>query len=217
MLLSRLVRLSPFAHHPSCSYWSNHLIHLGRYPICLGCFCMSVGMALGVLMLLVGVFSSFAPWERFLLGFAAYTPTLIQIYRQRYVFKIAARFLLGVGTALAVSSSISGYPWDNVYAIVNLGFLSVFILLFVGTSRWRSRHLDVPCLRCPEGRFPFCSWRHPNIVAALRQHEAGFATLPSETASFLYAVDRSLSGSKQSSAQHTIVLVNMHHSYRVRR
>jgi hypothetical protein len=150
---------------------------------------MYVGLAFGSATLLASGNSRPEPWQSFMLGVVAYSPTLLQVRYQRYAFKVVSRFCLGLGLALALSAGFFGYPWDSLLAGANVLFLSSVAALFVLTSRWRARHLDIPCLRCSEGHYPFCSWREPEITAALRTYEREPSSLPVSVASFLFAVE----------------------------
>lgn len=192
-LFDRLVRLPTFAHHPACRYWSNHLLYVGRHPLCLGCTCMFAGIVAGVALILSGVYEALTPSQAFMLGFMAYVPTLVQVRYQRYWFKVVYRFSLGNGIVLAVWAALFGAPWLSWGAVVNVLYLLTVATLYVGTVRWRAKHLDVPCRRCPEGRFPFCSWRQPELRAAVRDHQADLVTLPKPLVQFLQVVDSTFS------------------------
>jgi hypothetical protein len=185
LVLHRLTRLPRFAHHPACNYWNNHIIRIGKHPLCLGCTAMYTGLLTGVGFLTFGGMLAMDPSLRFSLSLFLYSPTVVQVHYQKYWFKALARFLLGIAVALALSASSHGYYWNSIYAVLNIAFLATFIGLYIGTKRYRQRRLDVPCLRCPEGRFPFCGWRRELMAETLRAHESGRHRLPLSFAAFL--------------------------------
>lgn len=186
-LMARLTRLPFFAHHPACKYWGNHLVYiLGQQPLCLGCACMYSGIVLGGVALTIWSINV-EPWQRFAVGAVAYIPTPIQIYYQRYSFKILSRLSLGFAISFALSAVVLGYPWDGVLWTANLGFLATVLVVGMVTYRWRARHLDVPCERCLEGQFPFCSWKHRELQKVLTEYESRQAS--TSFVSFLSAVD----------------------------
>ncbi len=190
-ILNQLTRLVPFAHHPSCRYYHNHLIHIAGHPFCLGCFSVSLGICVGLLLLSSPV--EVLPEELFAIGLAAYVPTLAQIWYQRYVFKIVSRLCLGTGLVLMFSAAFFGYSWFSALSAgFNLLLIGCIAGLFVFTKRLRARHMEDPCQRCPEGRFPFCRWRLPVIRSLLRQQAEDPATMPDYLADFLRAVEGQL-------------------------
>jgi len=133
-----------------------------------------------------------APWERFAASGLAFGATPLQMYYQRYAFKVVARFLLGVAVSLALSAVVFGYSWDSSLAVINIGFLAVVLALGIFTYKWRQRHIDTPCRTCREGQFPFCSWKHPLIQAILSEHGDSIQAAPPWFRTFLEAVDTDL-------------------------
>jgi hypothetical protein len=123
------------------------------------------------------------------------------------MFKIISRTFLGIGIAFALSAVAFGYDWWSELLILNAAFLIIFLLLLVTTLRFRQRHLDVPCLRCSEGRFPFCSWRADEIRNILRRYEREPTTMPATFASFLYAVEEKLANLDAPAALSTVEFI----------
>jgi len=150
---------------------------------------MCAGIAAGAVLLAIWL-SGVEPWQRFGIAVLLYAPTPIQIYCQQYGLKIVSRLCLGMGISLAVSSGMFGYPWHSPLAAVNVGFLTAFLATALATQKWRKLAMDVPCFTCPEGRFPFCSWRHPTIQAIL--DEPAYPRIPEPLHVFLRAVDTEL-------------------------
>jgi len=187
-----LTRLPSFAHHPACKYWHNHLIYVRGHPCCLGCLCMYSGMLMALVPFYLLLNGLAPPWLLFAIGFVAYTPTVFQIWYQRYSFKIASRFSLGFGIVFMLGAALFGYPWASAWCLANIAMLGAFLALYRATTQVRSRHLDVPCDRCPEGRFPMCSWRHEQIQGLVRRSETGEMPLPPAMADFFNVLDQHL-------------------------
>lgn len=171
-LLDRLTRISRVAHHPTCKYWSNHLIRVGPLSLCLGCTALAMGLVAGVATL-VALRDSWPDQELlFLLGLGLYLPTLLQIRWQAYWFKLTARALLGFAVAILLAVALFMDSWESLEGLAMHGLLlAIFVVSARLTLKLRSRRLDVPCDRCPEGRLPFCSWRKEEIRAALATAE----------------------------------------------
>lgn len=152
---------------------------------------MSGGIIAGTILLVGGITPS-EPWHRFAIAVALYAPTPVQIYWQRYAFKVFSRFCLGTGISLAVSAVALGYPWNSPLASLNIGFIASFVGVAFITHKWRAPRVDVPCFRCVEGQFPFCTWRHRVIQKVLDGMEVTDAELPQQLRALLEVADAEL-------------------------
>ena len=116
-LVQHLCSVPPFAHHPPCSCFHNHLIRVRGVAFCLGCVCLTGGLVLGstVLRLVAYINSqlllSLGCLRFVIIGTACCMPTLIQLRVQQKFFKIFARTLLGVGIVLLGCRDFSGQSY----------------------------------------------------------------------------------------------------------
>lgn len=168
--LSELQKLSPFAHHPSCKYYYNHLIWFGKTPLCMGCTMMSLGMLIGLLLVQLLNLSTL-PFEYLLIaGIFLYIPAVIQTKVQIRSFKLTARTLLGISVIFLAYAGLWLTPWSFVGIILRVGFLGVFLAVWQITLRLREQYAKSPCDRCPEGRFPICSYTNNRIQKLSELH-----------------------------------------------
>lgn len=191
-LLDRLMRIPGLAHHPTCRYWDNHLIRIGTASLCLGCTALGIGLVAGVMALV----ASRGHWPSqpllFGSGVLLFLPTLVQVKWQAYAFKLVARSLLGFAVSLLLACALFMDSWTT---FPGLGMHALLLGTFLAVGWWtlklRSRHLDVPCDRCPEGRLPFCAWRREELREALARDDAT-RELPPALRSFMQFALREL-------------------------
>ncbi len=212
-LLGELIQLPFFAHHPACRHWNNHLIRVGGHPCCLGCTCMYTGMLLGLPLFWLVARPVAGGWTLFGLGLLAYAPTLVQIYYQRYAFKMVSRTSLGIGIVFMLSAALFGHPWGWSAAPASVTMLALFVLLYEMTTRLRARHLDVPCERCTEGSFPFGAWRQPRIHEYLAAAARDADPLPDSLHAFLTVLDAQLSGGGGGAGTPAVEFVSLPHGH----
>lgn len=155
----------PFlAHHPACRYYHNHIIWIGKLPLCLGCSMMACGMASGIWLLPHLGFVTALPFFALLcIGVLLYIPAIFQVWIQFKPYKILARFFLGISVVFLFYAGIWLTPWSLVGWILKVGFLAVFYTVWNLTLAIRSQYSTSPCQHCPEGRFPVCSYTIPRI------------------------------------------------------
>src|SRR5580698_3255757 len=85
------------AHHPICDCFDNHLIRVGGIAVCLGCFCLAIGLVSTTLLLtILYALSSVPPiwnswWVAWPLAIALYLPTIAQPFFQAKAAKILFR------------------------------------------------------------------------------------------------------------------------------
>jgi hypothetical protein len=151
-----------WSHHPTCSCYDHHLIRVGGYSLCQGCFCLAVGIfiALGVI-----AFHSHAdivpsvllsPFWTILIGVVFYLPSLVQPFFQVRPFKVASRMCLGISVVVLSYEVLYLLPFNWTGA--GLRLLSVFIFRYVYrlTQDFRHRHTPDPSAHCDKGCYPFC-------------------------------------------------------------
>ncbi len=155
----------PFAHHPHCERYNNHLIWFCGNPLCLGCCCLYSGLAAGLLGTL------FTHWHcsDIVIWFAAHLPfalpTVLQPWIQHKAFKIVARFLLGIGMSSAIIKGLFFVhpPFSRIYLYSFLLFSLITGYKVLAYLRQRFTH--DPCQDCPLGAYPTCEWNMPRLLA----------------------------------------------------
>ncbi|MCK4798370.1 MAG: hypothetical protein KAT05_13400 [Spirochaetes bacterium] len=161
--LANISKYKPLAHHPDCDLHSNHLIRIFRQPLCLGCFCVCLGIILGVLIFYFNSTRYFSGPQLYMIGVLVYLPTIVQFKVQNKLFKIVSRFMLGIAIVLLLGSIFFKYDWSNENFIWKFGAFLVFFVVLKLTLNVRNRFLDNPCFKCSSGNYPFCTYKLPKI------------------------------------------------------
>ncbi|UWU45778.1 hypothetical protein [Limnospira platensis] len=126
--INNLGKIPSLAHHPACKYYHNHIIWIGRFPLCLGCLMMSCGIIAGLgLIPHLGIFKNLPFFVLLSLGVLLYIPAIIQIWVQKKFYKIIARFCLGVSVVFLCYAGLWLTPNSTVGWILKLGFITVFM------------------------------------------------------------------------------------------
>jgi hypothetical protein len=104
------------------------------------------------------------PFEYLLIaGIFLYIPAVIQTKVQIRSFKLTARTSLGISVIFLAYTGLLLTPWSFAEIILRFGFLGVFLAVLQITLRLREHYSKSPCDRCPEGRFPICSYTNNHI------------------------------------------------------
>ena len=127
------------------------------HPFCLGCTSVYSGAVVGgcaSIFLLGGI--ALPDWV--LLCAAGVMPTVFQPWLQYKPYKIFARFLLGIASAIWWLGALGLGPMELPHAL-----WTPAALLFFGGITWtllsiRQRFTPDPCHRCELGAFPTCAW-----------------------------------------------------------
>jgi hypothetical protein len=180
----------PGAHHPHCARHDAHLLWIRGRPFCLGCACMGSGLVVGVATsALLGHLLPFAEW--FVVHAALVAPTALQPWVQYKLYKIVARFGLGIATGSYLLGAFLFAPLPRPRIVTLAILLLIFVVAVWGMLGLRSRRPNDPCAACPLGMFPTCSWNlqrllegtsDPLLAAALSDRERP-ATAPSGASS----------------------------------
>ncbi len=194
--LSNLSKYEPLAHHPDCDLHSHHLIRLFGYPICLGCFCVCLGIILGVYIFFFHLPRNVSGPQLYLVGVLAYLPTIVQFKIQRKKFKIMSRFMLGIAVVLLLGSIFFKNDWSSDEFIWKIIAVLIFFIVLKLTLKVRNLNLDNPCLTCSRGKYPFCTFKLPDIkkLAEIRNNREQMLE-NSDFFRFIEAVIKQLEGS----------------------
>jgi len=172
---SQVHHIPRFAHHPPCDCYSNHVLRIGSWILCLGCTCLAVGIAISLSGLVVlGTYRSIpallqdAVWSS-TLGVVFYLPTLPQPFFQWKLFKMVSRFLLGVAIVLLAYTVLYVVPWTFAGCAWKLAMSVVFYLVLRWTLEFRRRFTPDPSRSCDGGCYPFCQGNRPRLNQVLEQ------------------------------------------------
>lgn len=169
--INNLGRIPLLAHHPACKYYHNHIIWIGNLPLCLGCSMMSCGIITGFLLIPhLGVLKTLPFFVLLSLGVLLYVPAVLQIWIQKKLYKIIARFCLGVSVVFLCYAGLWLTPNSTIGWILKFGFIAIFYMVWNLTLRVRSQYSKSPCKNCPEGRFPLCSYTTHRIPKLAKQY-----------------------------------------------
>jgi uncharacterized membrane protein len=159
------------AHHPACKYHGNHLIWIGKIPLCLGCAMMTSGIMMGLLLIpYLGIFRTLPFSVLLFLGVLLYIPSLLQIWIQQKRYKILSRFCLGISIVLLCYSGLWLTPNSVTGWLLKIGFIITFYVVWNLTLQIRSQYAKSPCKNCPEGRFPLCAYTTERIAPLAHQY-----------------------------------------------
>ena len=98
-----------------------------------------------------------------------FTPTLLQIKIQWKPFKIFSRTSLGVGSGLFLLSSMIFSPMSIQGVVIRVISIAFFVTVAKLSLRLRSNHSNSPCINCPEGSFPYCSYKLDDMNEIIKQ------------------------------------------------
>jgi len=148
-----------FAHHPLCGAYAPEVLRLGRYRLCVGCTCVALGGASG---LLIGVLTP-------LLSLRALG--LIAVVSLGWVWLVFARARVrGMGKLLTrgLPSLMAGFlvtqglrwstAWGFLLAAGAALALPLAVLAYRRRGPWRG-----PCTTCPERDLQPCSGFRPQL------------------------------------------------------
>jgi uncharacterized membrane protein len=161
--LSSLSKYKSLAHHPDCDLHSHHLMRLFGYPICLGCFCVYLGIFFSILITFFFLPKNVSGPQLYMIGVMAYLPTIVQFKIQRKTFKTVSRFMLGIAVVFLLGSIFFKYGWGSDELAWKFIFIFIFLVVLKLTLKFRNRYLDNPCFKCGRGQYPFCTHKLPDI------------------------------------------------------
>jgi hypothetical protein len=170
--MNEVSRFSFGAHHPHCNFHHHHIVRPFGKPLCLGCFCMWTGVGLGLVALMLNMkYFHIPPYLMMVVGLLNAPFPFVQIKIQNRLYKIVARMALGFGSTLLLATAVIMLPLDSEGVILRILVVGAYILLARIALRLRNENKDDPCYGCPEGAFPLCSWKHPEISRALDEYD----------------------------------------------
>ena len=168
----------PGAHHPHCERHETHLLWVFGRPLCLGCTCVAIGFVVGlvtVCMVRPLPACGLVPWVSMHALLVA--PTVVQPWLQWKTYKIIARTLLGVASATwlfgALAQRHTGL-WLPVEVAASVLAFAALARLLLGL---RDAKTKSPCVSCPLGAYPTCSWNLPRVLNGVDDQELARALM----------------------------------------
>ena len=166
---SEVQRQPKYAHHSLCSCFDNHLIRIGGYPFCLGCFCLAFGaficfstlVFLNIMDFVHPFLLSCLITESF--GLVLFIPTLFQPFLQIKVFKIFSRTSLGAAIVMLCYGGIFLLPFSPFGFFLRFIFAVTFVTVFKFSMFYRKKFSNDPAQGCNKGCYPFCSGNIVNL------------------------------------------------------
>jgi hypothetical protein len=153
---SEIGKLKPFAHHPDCEFYANHLIKVFSFTLCLGCFFMSFGIFVSVIIsyIISGIITF--NYVFYLIPMLLLIPTFIQPHYQNKLFKIFSRMCLGLGIGIYFYPLLFLVSNDVSHLFIKLLFVLLFVITTKLTLNYRNNNTPSPCGECKFGAKPIC-------------------------------------------------------------
>ena len=155
----------PFAHHPHCESFNNHLVWIFGHPVCLGCLCMYSGGAIGALIASQIDFHQITLLTWIAVHAAGVLPTALQPFYQKKIYKIFSRSVLGISTGSYFVSGIFLYNPFSDFILWSASLLTAFGTVYYLMRALRKSVPNDPCSTCTQGHYPTCDWYLPTFLS----------------------------------------------------
>jgi hypothetical protein len=135
------------SHHPNCEKFDDHVYHIGKYKLCIGCFTFYPTIILTIIFSILFIQLTFVNLTLMMLfSYLFYIPLVFNLLGlTKYKFlKIFSKISIGIGVGLYILSMIL-LPFPIIIKI--LSFFQVNF--FVGVIAYiRSNHVKKECKKC---------------------------------------------------------------------
>ena len=130
---------------------------------------MWTGIAVGLSFTIINAMNDYFQYYYLACAGLSMAPfPFLQMKIQLKWFKIIARFALGFGSCLLLTSTLIFLPLNAVGLIVRSVVLIGYIYLVKYALALRSKNIDDPCDGCDKGAFPLCEWKSEHISEILQ-------------------------------------------------
>lgn len=158
------------SHHPNCHYFSDHVYHVGKHKLCIGCFTFYPTVAITIIILaLFFDLSMLNLMLMFLFSFIFFIPIILNIFNltKNEFLKTLSKVSIGIGTGLLIISTIL-LPLHIIIKI----FLLIEINFLTGVIAYvRSKNIKEICTKCEyEANWDDCPAMKP-IMDNLYDHK----------------------------------------------
>lgn len=158
------------SHHPDCGKFHDHVYHVGKYKLCIGCFTFYPTVLITIIFTIL--FIELNLYNLFLLFFIAFLffiPIILNIFglTKYKILKILSKVSIGIGVGFYIVS-ILYIPFIHI-------ILKILLLLqinwFIGVIAYiRNKQILKECAECEyEGNWGSCPAMKP-IVNNLYEH-----------------------------------------------
>jgi hypothetical protein len=149
------------SHHPNCDNFSNHVYHIGKYRLCIGCFTFYPAIFLTILFTLIIVDLNFQnSIFLFFISYVFFLPLILNIlgYTKFKFLKIFSKVSIGIGIGLYLVGVFS-LPLHPLLKIISIFEINFFIGLIAYV---RSKHIKKDCKQCEfKGDWDMCPGMKP--------------------------------------------------------
>ncbi len=157
------------SHHPNCDHFSDHVYHLGKYRLCIGCFTYYPTIILTIIFSILFIDMSLQNlFILYFLSFLFFLAILLNIFHltSYKILKILSKVSIGIGTGFYIVAVI----YLPIFLILKI--LSLFLVNFyTGVIAYvRANHITKECEQCEyKGNWKVCPTMKP-IIEKLYEH-----------------------------------------------
>jgi len=157
------------SHHPNCEHFSDHVYHVGKYRLCIGCFTYYPTIILTIIFTIFFIDLSLPNLIfLFFISFLFFSGILLNIFNltSYKILKILSKVAIGIGTGLYIVAVI----FLPIFLILKI--LSLFLVNFyTGVIAYvRAKDVAKKCDQCEyEGDWNVCPTMKP-IIERLYEH-----------------------------------------------
>ncbi|TFG28861.1 MAG: hypothetical protein EU532_04305 [Promethearchaeota archaeon] len=155
--------------HPNCENFDDHVYHIGKYKLCIGCFTFYPVILLTIIFSLLFIdFTFYNLAFMFFISFAFFSPIILNILGlTKYKFlKVFSKISTGIGVGLYLVSIIF-FPVFFIFKILAIIPIGGFIFII---SYIRMTHILKECEQCEyKGDWDSCPAMKP-ITDKLYEH-----------------------------------------------
>ncbi|MBA7504604.1 hypothetical protein ES706_03250 [subsurface metagenome] len=157
------------SHHPNCEHFYDHVYHIGKYRLCIGCFTyyptIILTIIFSILFIDMSVQNLIILYFLSFLFFLAILLNIIHLTKFK-ILKILSKVSIGIGTGFYIVAVI----YLPIFLILKI--LSLFLVNFyTGVIAYvRANHITKECEQCEyKGHWEVCPGMKP-IIENLYEH-----------------------------------------------
>ena len=134
------------SHHPDCNFFSDHVYHVGKHKLCIGCFTFYPTIAITIILAIFFELSLVNLMLMFIFAFIFFIPIILNIFnltKNKYL-KILTKVSIGIGTGLLIISTIllPLHILIKISLLIEINFITGVIAYI------RTKHVKQICSKC---------------------------------------------------------------------